>query len=198
VSAYPDGEFRLQNAQDWGARYLRRAIDGTASSYFSVRSLCFSFSYCCRTASTSRRTPRFLSRGRASNSKAHYDHTHRSASHFTGPNACCVASYYYLTLTEVSIARARTDVLKPAESASRVSLRCEVRSPLAQSAAARPPNSPRPLRAECGGDRGDFLSATMKNGAVESGVSLLLPVATLDSSAEFTPSTDAIVSGNGS
>ena len=36
--------------------------------------------------------------------QAHYDHTHRS-SHFTGRNACCVAYYYYLTPTEVSIAR---------------------------------------------------------------------------------------------
>jgi len=34
--------------------------------------------------------------------QAHYDHTHLS---FTGRNACCVAYYYYLTPTEVSIAR---------------------------------------------------------------------------------------------
>jgi hypothetical protein len=57
------------------------------------------FSYCCRAASTSRRTPRFASRGRASNSKLIMT-TGIAVQHFTGRNACCVA-YYCLTLTEV-------------------------------------------------------------------------------------------------
>lgn len=144
------------------------------------------FSYCCRTASTSRRTPRFASRGRASNGKLIMT-TRIAVQHFTGRNACSVA-YYCLTPTEVPYC---TGGRLETSRASWVSFRPDRRS---RSAGAR---SPGPIHlgrcTEGGGERGrSHIGDDEDDGAVRSGVSLSLSVGTLDSS-EFTPSTDAIV-----
>jgi hypothetical protein len=90
-----------ENEQDWGDIYAR-AIIGKELLLGPIQALQSLFQLLLQDWLHEQARAKVSLTRQGVEQQAHYDHTHRS-SHFTGPNACCVA--YYLTLTEVSIAR---------------------------------------------------------------------------------------------